>query len=57
MFSWRGGTKRKFTQEGVAIRSFVLVHENQFQEEAVKKLFAKSRTIKDNLSDLKAQVV
>lgn len=46
----------KLDQEGIAIKSFKLVDQGKFQESELRKLFASSRTIEDNVSDLKAQV-
>jgi 5-oxoprolinase (ATP-hydrolysing) len=43
-------------EEGIAIKSFNLVENFQFQEEELRKLFIDSRKLEDNVSDLKAQV-
>lgn len=56
---------KRLSQEGVSIKSFKLVSEGKFEEEAIVELFNKvgdepgcsaTRKIQDNLSDLKAQV-
>ncbi|KXS09479.1 hypothetical protein M427DRAFT_105271 [Gonapodya prolifera JEL478] len=57
---------KELFQEGAAIRSFKLVENGQFQEAGIVKLLVEepaknpgcsgTRTLKDNLSDLKAQV-
>ncbi|EFA77516.1 hypothetical protein PPL_12118 [Heterostelium album PN500] len=47
---------KNLEEEGVAIRSFKLVRDGSFQEDEIKRIFAKSRNLSDNLSDLKAQV-
>lgn len=55
----------RLVEEGVAIKSFKLVSEGQFQQEAIVELFnqvgevpgcSATKKIDDNLSDLKAQV-
>lgn len=43
-------------QEGVAIKSFKLVDAGEFQETSLRELLASSRTLEDNISDLRAQV-
>lgn len=43
-------------QEGAAFKSFLLIHKNQFMEEELKHELRESRNLKDNLSDLKAQI-
>ena len=45
-------------QEGACIKTFQLVKEGEFQEEAIRKIFADAgaRSLPDNISDLKAQV-
>ncbi|KAJ3341068.1 hypothetical protein HDU93_005700 [Gonapodya sp. JEL0774] len=57
---------KELFQEGAAIRSFKLVENGQFQESSIVKLLVEepskypgcsgTRTLKDNLSDLKAQI-
>ncbi|KAJ3337603.1 hypothetical protein HDU93_000799 [Gonapodya sp. JEL0774] len=57
---------KELYQEGAAIRSFKLVENGVFQEEGIVRLLAEepakfpgcsgTRTLKDNLSDLKAQI-
>ena len=47
---------KTLSEEGVAIKSFKLVEKNLFQEEKLKELFCQSRLLKDNISDLRAQV-
>jgi 5-oxoprolinase (ATP-hydrolysing) len=49
---------RRLSEEGVAIMSFKLVENDQFQEEGLTKIFldAGARNVKDNIADLKAQV-
>ncbi len=44
------------SEEGIAIKSFKLVDENNFQEEELRDLFQESRLLEDNVSDLRAQV-
>ncbi|MDA0771615.1 MAG: hydantoinase B/oxoprolinase family protein [Cyanobacteria bacterium] len=43
-------------QEGVAIKSFKLVDAGEFQEQSLRELLSSSRTLEDNISDLRAQV-
>ncbi|EGG24637.1 hypothetical protein DFA_02881 [Cavenderia fasciculata] len=43
-------------EEGVAIKSFKVVEAGEFREDKIRELFAKSRNLADNISDLKAQV-
>eukprot|EP01133_Synstelium_polycarpum_P002086 gene2086-2374_t len=47
---------KSLEEEGVAIQSFRVVKANEFQEDGIRTLFAKSRNLVDNISDLKAQV-
>jgi len=49
---------KKITEEGAAIKSFKLVKDGQFQYEGLKKILqdAGTRTLSDNIADLKAQV-
>ncbi|GAM23449.1 hypothetical protein SAMD00019534_066240 [Acytostelium subglobosum LB1] len=47
---------KSLEEEGVAIPSFKLVRDGAFQEAEIRTLFAKSRNLSDNLSDLRAQV-
>lgn len=46
---------RYLSEEGVNIKSFVLVDNNEFDHEGVDRIFAESRNLKDNVADLKAQ--
>ncbi|MDD9898074.1 MAG: hydantoinase B/oxoprolinase family protein, partial [Candidatus Melainabacteria bacterium] len=46
----------KLDEEGIAIKSFKLLDQGEFQEQKLRELLASSRTIDDNVSDLKAQV-
>jgi 5-oxoprolinase (ATP-hydrolysing) len=52
----------KLKEEGAAIKSFKLVEDNHFQEEGISKILLEqgeylgTRCLKDNISDLKAQV-
>jgi 5-oxoprolinase (ATP-hydrolysing) len=46
---------KRLDEEGVAILSMKLVENGEFQEKIVREVFAKSRCLEDNLSDLKAQ--
>lgn len=45
-------------QEGAAFKSFLLVEEGKFQEEAFTEVIRKAggRNLSDNISDLRAQV-
>ncbi len=47
---------KSLSEEGVAVKSFKLVTNTKFQEEALRELFKSSRIIEDNISDLRAQV-
>jgi 5-oxoprolinase (ATP-hydrolysing) len=44
------------SEEGAALKSFKLVENGQFQEESLCEVLKQSRNLKDNISDLKAQV-
>ena len=46
----------KLSQEGVAVKSFKIVNQFEFQEAQLRELFAESRLLEDNISDLRAQV-
>ncbi|EGC31170.1 hypothetical protein DICPUDRAFT_50323 [Dictyostelium purpureum] len=43
-------------EEGAAIKSLKIVENGHFQEDTIREVFAKSRNLADNLSDLKAQI-
>jgi 5-oxoprolinase (ATP-hydrolysing) len=49
---------RRLSEEGVAIMSFKLVENDEFQQDAITDIFLKAgaRNVKDNIADLKAQV-
>jgi 5-oxoprolinase (ATP-hydrolysing) len=47
---------KSLEEEGIAIKSFKIIEGGVFQEQALLEIFKLSRTIKDNVSDLKAQI-
>jgi 5-oxoprolinase (ATP-hydrolysing) len=47
---------KSIDEEGVAIKSFKLVKGGEFMLQETLDLFAKSRNLNENISDLKAQV-
>jgi 5-oxoprolinase (ATP-hydrolysing) len=44
------------SEEGVAIKSFKLLEKGIFQEDKLREIFKESRSLEDNVSDLRAQV-
>ena len=47
---------RFLSEEGIAVKSFKLVKQGEFDEAGLRQLFRESRCIEDNVSDLKAQI-
>lgn len=47
---------KNLSEEGIAIKSFNLVEDNELQEQKLRELFKESRLLDDNVSDLRAQV-
>jgi 5-oxoprolinase (ATP-hydrolysing) len=46
----------KLEEEGIAVKSFKIASKTGFHEQELRKLLKQSRTLEDNISDLKAQI-